>query len=155
MTKVERRVFFSTFVKDFAFLAEYDGVLNVTLKNICNVISHPDIESWSPMDKLLAGDSVISRHLFKSSTRAGIDDENHCIQAKRQVLCNYLRNDTDEHEGVRQGRRQRLWQKCTELGSFRISGDSKLQPFGGGDVLPASFQQDFCVCAFGERLIFW
>lgn len=153
MTKLERRVFFSTFIKDFAFLSEYDGVLNVTLKNVCDVVSHPDISEWSPMDKLLAGDMVISQELFRSKSRAGIQGGGgECIEAKKQIICDYLVHENDDHEVVTSGRRHRLWQKCTELGSFRTStGDSKKHPFGGPEILPATFQQDFCMCAFGER----
>lgn len=150
MTKLERRIFFGTLIKDFAFLVEFDGVLNVTLKNICDVIAHPEIDNWSPMDKLLAGDIVISQELFNSKTRGGGDRE--CLLSRKQDICQYLSNIDIEHESIVLGRRQRLWQSCSELGSFRTSaGDTKQHPFGDSDTVPGSFHQDFCSCAFGSR----
>lgn len=107
MSQQERRTFYSTLIKDFTFLVEYDGILNVTVKNICDVITHPDIEDWSPMDKLLAGDIIISQELFRSKTRSGLQGE--CLQVKKQAVCDYLSNTNADHDAVISGKRQRLW----------------------------------------------
>ncbi|CAL8110933.1 unnamed protein product [Orchesella dallaii] len=148
MTPLERRLFFGTIAKDFTFLTEYNGLLNATVKNICDVIAHPNIAAWSPLDKLLAGDIVISKELFMSKVRSG-----ECLPTKKQDICEYLSNVTIKHNAVATGKRQRLWQSCSELGSFPTSnGDSKQHPFGGVDVLPFSYFADFCYCAFGHPL---
>lgn len=145
MTQPERRVYYSTLIKDISFLIEYDGVLNVSLKNICEAILHPDIQGWSPLDKLLAGDVIISQEIFRSKTRSG-----ECLEVSKQRICDYIASK----DAVISGKRQRLWQACTELGSFRVSaGSARDHPFGGPELMPGSFQREICSCTFGERYL--